>query len=397
MKILFVVESYYPHVNGVIVATRYLAEALAKENEVWIFTESKGTLPAEDLYDGIPVRRFDVRYDILKHPVGKIDEFEEAVLNGKFDVVILECLQTATTDVVLNIADKLDCIKILHSHGSSGLDLRFFRFYSDLYHTVGNSVNYLIWKHYYRRFIPRVINRLSCTVSLTKLNSDYDYFGRISDVRRYVLSNAADDMFFSSEVENKLGMYANLKNNKYLISVANYAVVKNQILMLREYYKSETSKTCSLVFIGTKTNDYYHKVENAKKECDDRYGFRDVHLLHGVERKDFPGILRGAWAYICGSRCEAFSISLIEAMAEGVPVVSLDVGNARELPGCVVVNDPRLLHEELDRLEQNDELHNDLSEKGKKYAYENCQIESAERKMVKIIEEQRASEHSCSF
>ena len=65
-----------------------------------------------------------------------------------------------------------------------------------------------------------------------------------------MLCNAADDAFFEKAEEQ---YELPTDGRPYLISIANYTVVKNQIEMMRQFYKSK-HKEYALVMIGSKKN-----------------------------------------------------------------------------------------------------------------------------------------------
>lgn len=73
----------------------------------------------------------------------------------------------------------------------------------------------------------------------------------------------------------------------YLISIANYTVVKNQIEMMRQFYKSK-HKEYALVMIGSKKTPYYYELQKAKAKFDRQYGERSVFMFTGIDRKYFP-------------------------------------------------------------------------------------------------------------
>jgi glycosyltransferase involved in cell wall biosynthesis len=110
-----------------------------------------------------------------------------------------------------------------------------------------------------------------------------------------------------------------------------------------------------------------------------------VYLLHHVDRNYFPRIVNKATLYLVSSGFEQYSISIIEAMAQGVPFISTNVGNARFLPGGVTLASPNEMHTAIDRLLTDGVEYARLSHAGKEFAYTNCRIDVAVDKLEKIL------------
>ena len=385
MKILFIVESYYPLQSGVPVVTKYLAEGLAKKHDISVVTESKGNLVCYEEHNSVHIHRFDIKYNRRRIPFGDLENYISFVKATAWDVLIFECLQTATSDILISIMRELPGLKVLHSHSFSGLDLKPFSLKTDIKHTVGNTINYFTWKKYYKDFIPNYINEFDVVFSLCKSNSDYNYLQHYYRGDYYILPNAADDMFFLESPKSNLDKYIKIKKSTYCISVANYTVVKNQVGILQEYYSMRHSTEVAMVFIGTKKNDYYNVLLRENEKLSEKYGRRDVYFLTEVDRRDLPGIMHGAYLYLCGSTWEAFSISLIEAMAVGTPFVSVNVGNASELPGGVTISSINDMHDALDDIFENVEKRNILSDKGTKFTRDNCRHDVIVQRLEMIL------------
>ena len=67
MKILFLVESYYPKTSGVPVVTKYLAEGLAKNgHDVSVVTTLVKDRCTEEVYNNVHIYRFDLRKTLSK-------------------------------------------------------------------------------------------------------------------------------------------------------------------------------------------------------------------------------------------------------------------------------------------------------------------------------------------
>ena len=122
-------------------------------------------------------------------------------------------------------------------------------------------------------------------------------------------------------------------------------------------------------------------------ELEKIYGKKDVFFLSEVAREDIPDILSNATLYLVGSLFEEFSISIIEAMAKGVPFVSTNVGNTRLLPGGIIVESISQMHKSIDLLLNNTELYKEYSRQGRAYAMQNCRTEYAVDQLEKYIQD----------
>lgn len=391
MKILFVAEKYYPQTSGVPVVVKYLAEGLVKKgHQVAVATQSCNNPLKEENHNGVSIFRFDIYENFFKVPKGDIRGFVNFVINYGADATILECTQCITTDVLLPQLSKIKGHRFFHIHGISGLsaDKKLFSIKSDFKHTIGNTYNYIRSAYYFRHTLKKAMPYFNATMCLSKVDGGIEYVKRYSN-RNYILDNAADNMFFDESLCSKdvLAKYAQLEHDHFMMSCANYSYIKNQLGVIRQYYQSEASRTLSLVCIGSTDNEYYKECQNLVKDLESKYGHRDVKLLYGVERKDIPAILNKASLYLVGSLIEQYSISIIEAMSQGVPFISTNVGNAKLLPGGKTVESMEIMHNAIDEIINNDAMFKSYSDAGHKFAYENCRIDVAVDKLEKIIKE----------
>lgn len=384
MKILFISENYYPNFSGVPLVVQYLAERLQKKgHDVAVLTKKVNRYPDVDDVNGVKVYRVDVYMTTLKLYRGEIKQFINFVKEYQADVNIIEGATVVTTDILLPHLKEIKGIKILHSHGFSRLILKPFERMSTFKNTVGNTYNYIWWKGYFKSFLPKYINDFDCVFCLSTLDSSYEYLKNIYKKNVEIIGNAADDEFFDIS-ERLIEKYTEIRGKGYLLSVANYDAVKNQIGILQEYYKSEAYEY-DLVFIGREKNYYYEALVNENRRLSQKYGQRNVHILTDVNRKDIPGIYEYAHLYLVGSTVEGYSISIIESMSKGVPFISTDVGNARLLPGGIVIENIHELSQAINKFLSDGDLYSKYSEAGKAYAYSECRIESATCKLLQLI------------
>lgn len=385
MKVLFIVENYYPKMSGVPNVVKYIAENLAKNgNEVTIITRTIENCSNEEFLNSVKIIRKNIGYTKLKTFSGDTKEYIDFVINFECDVMIFECSQCITTDLILPYLNKIKAKKIFHSHGFSGLTLSPIKFDKSIKNMVGNTFNWIRWNKYYKFKFKKYVKEFDATMCLSEIDSSKKYLDKYSK-KVYVLSNAADDMFFLNQAsKNNIEKYIVLKNKKYFISIANYQEYKNQIGILQQFLKAKTNDY-DMVFIGSVKNDYYEKLIREYNKYKKIYKEKSVHFLTGIDRKDIPNILRGATLYLTGSTFEEFSISLIEAMAVGVPYISTNVGNARMLPGGITIDNISQMASNIDLLINKNQMYEELKINGEIYTRKECRIDSVVNKLMDII------------
>lgn len=293
MKILFVSENYFPNISGVPVVVKYLAEGLYRIGyDVSIVTKSFHGEPMRDIINGVKVWRFPIYSNKFHRPKGRLNDYVDFVKKFGADIIIMECSQCITTDVLLSHLHEISGKKIFHSHGFSGLELKLFQWKGDILHTIGNTWNWIASWWYFNYSLKRAMKYFDASLCLSEVDSSRLYLQRYV-ANSFILDNAADDMFFDHNVElGALEKYVTLENKRYMMSCANYTVVKNQKDMILQYYKSQASKNISLVCIGSFPTEYYRECRRYVNHLEKKYGHRDVHLLHGIDRNDIPSIVK---------------------------------------------------------------------------------------------------------
>lgn len=378
LKIVFITEFYYPFMSGVPVVTKYLAEGLAeKGHEIHIVTKLLSNCKREEKVGSVKIHRFDVVYNKLKKPTGEGKLIKEFVLSKTWDVVIFECSQCVTTDIFLSELSNIDAVRVLHSHGFAGLLYKPLDMSNGFVRMLKNTYKSYIWRQYYSGVFKDSVKHFDITICLSEADSSKLYLKNNAIHEPKILLNCAQDIFFQDNTaKHAIRKYWDLENESYFVSVANYQEYKNQMGILEQFYLTET-KESSIVFIGSEKTNYYHCLNEKKKELDRKYGKRDVCFLVGVDRNDIPSIITDAKIYLVGSTFEEFSISIIEAMASGTPFISTNVGNARLLPGGITIDSIDAMHGKIDLLTNDNSLYKNFVLKGQEYAYSHCRINHA--------------------
>jgi glycosyltransferase involved in cell wall biosynthesis len=159
------------------------------------------------------------------------------------------------------------------------------------------------------------------------------YYYHISPQKIEVIPNGIDIEAFIKNSQNiiKGRVEFGLKDDDYVfLNVASYEVVKGHNLMLSAM--AEVIKRypkVKLVCAGSSSNsDYYNKLKSRVKE----YGLENNVILTGyIPIEDLYSLYKISNAFILPSLIEGWSISLMEAMLNGLPIIVTDVGSSQEL------------------------------------------------------------------
>ena len=381
--LLLTTDDYYPRTGGVPAVSRYLCEGLAQKGyKVTVVTIKYDSLPAKESFNGVDIVRFEIHTTRLKFISGEITEFKNYIQQANVDILINECPEALTSRCLYPIlVDLKDVIKILHVHGFGGL----FQYPLKI-NFSGRMLKAFKYRLFYFVYLRKYLSLYDLCLCLSEVDSSNTTLEKYAQ-RVKILRNAVDDIFFeTSNRENPLLKYAQPTNKRYCLSIANYFPYKNQKGILLEFYKS-VNDDISIIFIGKGSSRYFAELIAYNLELEKTYGKKDVFFLSGVAREDIPDILSNATLYLVGSFFEEFSISIIEAMAKGVPFVSTNVGNTRLLPGGVVVESISQMHKSIDLLLNNAELYKECSYRGRAYAMQNCRTEYAVDQLEKYIQD----------
>lgn len=383
MKIIFIGDSYIPQSCGMTSVIKYLAEGLASKghNITVIANDSKQIYERESCIANVKVIRFSIKRDKFYHTYGDTDNLVRFVKESGADAIVFESLGSVPCDVFLKYDLKdFPGVKLLHSHGDPYATLKPFVFKNGIHFFFANLKSYLLLGRMFSNSYPKYISQQDIVLLLSKCCSDYPVISK--NASRYdVLGNAVDDMFFD---ENCTPFSLNIKHSKYIISIASYYELKNQKEIVENYLKSDMQDV-SLVLIGTARTVYYDDVKSMADAGVQKNKNKDILMLTNIDRKYFPYILRNASLYVVASRKEEFSISLAEAMTSGLPFISTNVGNAKELPGGIVIKHLNNLAKAMQLMFVDDNKRKTYGLAAKEYASSHFKQSEAVNKLESII------------
>ena len=378
MDVLFTVATYYPLKDGVQNVTQYMAEGLANlGHSVTVVTTKKTGLKSSEIYNRVNIIRVDVRTKGALY-FGEKRKYIDLILEKckSIDAIINVSTQTALTDLLLSHMGDISCKKILYMHG-----MYDFRYHKDV-NSFWGAIIYTMWKDVrwgtFYLFNGKKFKQYNHGIQLNELDYANQFFKKYYHIKSDIIENAADESFFSL-------MNSKDTTEKYVISVANYCKRKNQEFIMKAFYQSEKSTDTTLILIGTDKNTYYEKLLKEKELLEKKYGKRKIQLLYGIDRAKTIQYIHDASLFLLGSTWEAYPLSIIEAMASGIPFISTDTGFIKHLPGGYVVDSTKKMATCIDTLLTNDELRESTGKQGYEYAIEHFQIKDKIRKLEKIM------------
>jgi len=194
--------------------------------------------------------------------------------------------------------------------------------------------NVYLSRNFFERFFNRITSSL-VTKILAVSNSVKDYLVKIEKIKAdkvEVIYNGVDleKYVFLNErrlVERK---FYRLDKQFVILSIGRVSIQKNYQLLLEVAYEVNILRKEEIYFFvaGDNTN---HLGEELKKQLEVLGLAKFVYFL-GVQ-KNIPDLLNLADAFLMTSLWEGFGLALIEAMANGKPVVVNNIHTLKELLG----------------------------------------------------------------
>ena len=334
MKILFLTATYWPAQDGVSVVTQYLAEGLAKRHEVHVLA-TRREYPQKEEHEGVRIQRIQAARSMWNCTFqGEKKQAESYILEYQPDVLIVVGIQTWCYDWFIRNLERLPGKKMLMTHGSSCLgeydvwsklkQVRLRRrILADLI-----DVNFERYWKKYQKALPQGMGKFEVVSYLFAGEDLYEYMKRCGLQNSMILENATQDFFFDRRV------FA-IDDDKELvfINVSTYEERKNQKMILQAYGETAQPGT-RLVLIGSRRSAYYQELLEMKEKIESKDSFAGKIEIHvGIPREKVLEIYQSADVYVSASSWEAMSISLCEAAAGGLLILSTDVGHASQIPG----------------------------------------------------------------
>lgn len=402
MKILHTCHTYWPHTDGVSIATQRLSEGLAARGHEVIVATGPADAGSADKHCGVEIRRFDLGGNEVWGYSGDVDAYQHFIRSWDGDVMLNYAAQICTTDLVFPLLDDLACRKVLVPCG-----------YSHLFNSA--------FAAYFGK-LPHWLAKYDKLVYLSASYRDKAFGDRNGLAEFAVIGNGASEEEFSDPVQGFRTAYG-VSENRMILCVSNWTGAKGQDVVLRAVIGARVRDT-ALVFMSS--GDYVRGAHHVMTRPGFAYGSRrrwhglalrlsgeraiasvqrpvryasqavTVYPLLDVPRELTVAAYHEADLFVMGSQVECAPLVIYEAMASRTPFVSTDVGCVAELPGGVVVHSVHEMSEWIGRLICKGGEWRALAEEGRRawerdYGWEGI-VDAYERLYSDLLARPRASE-----
>lgn len=313
MRILHAVELYAPSVGGAQEVVRQVSERLAAGgHEVTVAT---GALPerSESWISGVEVAEFDVRGNDVRGIEGDVRGYRSFVADGDWDVVMTYAAQQWTTDALLPVLEEVRAPLVLAPCGFSGLrDPMYAAYFDEL-----------------RERLPD----FDALIFHSDSYQDIEFAREAGASAMTVIPNAADEHEF--ETPRERGWFRSAhgigEDAPLLLTVGGHTGLKGHAATMA-VLRSLRTRGASLAIVGNTPTGRGCLNACRVRAAGTRVvsGGRRV-LLLDPPREQVLDAFADADLFVFCSMVECSPIVLFEAMAAGLPFVSVDVGNAAEI------------------------------------------------------------------
>lgn len=377
MKIMFLAGSYWPSQDGVAHVTRYLAEGLAKKHEVCLLTPYGKSAEKHEKFNGVSIERIDARRRHSCKVTGEKADVLQKIQEYQPDILIVVGIQNWGFDWTKGKLDKLPGKKVLMTHGSSCLGeyniwnkIRKIKFRKKILADLLDVYIEWYWKRYQKNF-PKYMAKYDLITYLFDKEPLYLYMRRFSMKKEIILENATEDFFF----ERKAYLIQNEKPIVF-INVSNYEDRKNQKLILEAYYEADIPDS-RLILIGSKKNEYYQELLRENEIfAGTNHRCQKADIFVELKREEVLNLYKEADVYLSASRWEAMSISICEAAAAGLTIISTDAGHVSDIPGVYLFKTKEELVRIIRKIYENPNLRAESGKKAYEYAGDKYRIQS---------------------
>ncbi len=313
MKILHVVESYWPSIGGMQEVVRQLSERLVRRGHD--VTVVCGKHPGRDKLEhkGVKIVHFDIHGLSIRGLSGEVEAYKAWLRTHTFDVMTCFAAQNWAVDIVLELLEELPGKKVFVPTGFSML-------LNPAYHD------------YYRN-METWMKRFDRNVFLSDDYRDINFAREHGITKNVLITNgAAADEFERTDLPGIRSLLGIPAENKLVLHVGSFTGLKGQDEALNIFAQAAIHDVTFLL-AGNESEKFRAKFEGFANYFN-RKKFEKQEkqvLIRSLSREETVAAYKAADLFLFPSNIECSPVVLFEAMAAETAFLVTDVGNSREI------------------------------------------------------------------
>lgn len=400
MKILIGTDYYYPSVGGQQIVLKEIAERLVKLGHKVTVATSKMQSRFANNHNSVQIKEFDIEGSYIHGIQGKVNDYQNFLVNGDFDVILIKAAQGWTIDALIPILDKIKTRKVFIPCG-----------FSALYNP-----------HYveYYTLMPEILRQFDHLIFYASDYRDINFAIDHNVTNFSIIPNGASEIEFSVPKESDFRERLNIENDTFVIlTVGTFTGGKGHYELAQAFQNANFNQPATLILNGNqpsiisklKTNvlvkqylrmgprsmlkriyrDLLHKLRLSEKplkrdwtditkEVNSEKSNKTI-IITDFKREDVIQAFLNSDLFVFASNIEYSPLVLFESAAAGLPFLTVPVGNSKEIinwtqggvlcPAPIDDNgrtnvDPSILADEIMKLANDPKKRNQLGKKGKK-------------------------------
>jgi glycosyltransferase involved in cell wall biosynthesis len=354
MRILFCCEWYAPSVGGVQEVMRQVAERLVARGHT--VTVATTRLPMRDfkVLNGVFIEEFEVYGNFVGGISGEIERYQQYVVAGNFDVVMIKAAQQWTFDALWPVLDNILTPKVFIPCG-----------FSSLYQPT--------YAQYFAQ-MPEVLKKFNHLIFYASKYRDID-FARQHGLHHFtVIPNGASELEFNIAVDTAFRKRHDILEQSFLfLTVGSLTGLKGHLELAKAFARIELDEGqhATLILNGNECrvlenniSERMHKLVGVVRAYGFKYAFKHVFknmlakmgftiglvaklkkirrrvnkshsnkkvLLTDYPRHELTQAFMAADLFVFASNVEYSPLVLFESAAAGTPFLSVSVGNSAEI------------------------------------------------------------------
>ena len=352
MNILICSEFFHPSVGGAQkVALELSKNFRSKRHSISIATSILHSKQKKfEKLNNISIYRFQIKGNFINGMSGEIGRYQKFLKNKGFDVIMFYAAQQWTFDAAIEILDKIKSNIYLATCGFS-------------------RINNFRYKKYYQ-LLSKLLKKLNCNIVHSNNYQDSKFLKSNKIKNSVLIPNASSGEFFFKKKKKFLKKF-NINHHDFnILNVSTFKFNKGQDLSILAFFFLKNKNKINLIFVGDEFSSFFYKVylKILKSLVQFFHKNKKIYFLEKIKRENVIDIFFECRIFLFTSRIECSPLVLFESSAAGLPFVSLNVGNSKEIANWigsgVVFSNIKNLSLYLDKLINNKKKRDELSKQG---------------------------------